>query len=129
LFPLVVLVLVLVLASNGIHAPGFGYAGMVGVGAGPDLAVPFTSLGYNLIGQANGCTGFICGVNADLAGTTANPLDPHLGPLANNGGPTLTMALLHGSPALDPGDDALPGPPYNLTTDQRGLPAQSRGAR
>jgi hypothetical protein len=91
-------------------------------GAGPDLGGPFTSLGYNLIGQTDGCTGLTNGVNADLAGTTANPLDPQLGPLANNGGSTLTMALLHGSPALAAGDDALLGPPYHLTTDQRGFP-------
>jgi predicted outer membrane repeat protein len=32
--------------------------------------------------------------------------DPLLGPLADNGGPTLTMALLDGSPAIDAGDDA-----------------------
>lgn len=38
-----------------------------------------------------------------------------LGPLADNGGPTLTHALLLGSPALDAGDS-------NQTTDQRGLP-------
>jgi hypothetical protein len=93
----------------------------------PDLAGPFTSLGYNLIGQTNGCTGFTNGVNADLAGTTAHPLDPMLGPLASNGGPSPTMALLHGSPALDAGDDALLGAPYNLTTDQRGFPRQAGG--
>jgi hypothetical protein len=96
--------------------------GLGTAGAGPDLAGPFTSLGYNLIGQADGSTGFTNGVNADLAGAITSPLDPQLGPLANNGGPTLTMALLHGSPALEVGDDALLGPPYNLTTDQRGFP-------
>lgn len=96
-------------------------------GAGPGLFGPFTSLGYNLIGQTNGCTGFISGLSADLAGTTANPLDPQLGPLANNGGATPTMALLHGSPALAAGDDALLGPPYNLTTDQRGFPRNTGG--
>ncbi|MGA2543606.1 MAG: choice-of-anchor Q domain-containing protein [Verrucomicrobiota bacterium] len=100
------------------NATGFG-------GVGPDLAGPFTSLGYNLIGQTNGSTGFTHGVNADLAGTTANPLDPLLGPLASNGGSTPTMALLHGSPALDAGDAALHGPPYNLTTDQRGFPRKA----
>ncbi|MGA2232071.1 MAG: choice-of-anchor Q domain-containing protein, partial [Tepidisphaeraceae bacterium] len=46
-----------------------------------------------------------------------------LGALANNGGPTQTMALLPGSPAIDAGDDALAldvnGNP--LTTDQRGV--------
>ena len=46
-----------------------------------------------------------------------NNTDPKLGPLANHGGPTLTMALLPGSPAIDAGDTtAAP------TTDQRGLP-------
>ncbi|MCL4864036.1 MAG: hypothetical protein KJZ93_31800, partial [Caldilineaceae bacterium] len=49
--------------------------------------------------------------------------DPNLGPLQDNGGPTLTHALLDGSPAIDAGDstaalDALGQP---LTTDQRGL--------
>ena len=35
-----------------------------------------------------------------------NNTDPKLGPLADNGGPTLTMALLPGSPAIDAGDDS-----------------------
>ncbi len=39
-----------------------------------------------------------------------------LGPLRNNGGPTWTMALLPGSPALDAGQDATCRP-----TDQRGF--------
>jgi hypothetical protein len=38
-----------------------------------------------------------------------------LGPLMDNGGPTLTMALLPGNPAIDAGDDAAAPP-----TDQRG---------
>jgi len=45
-------------------------------------------------------------------------LDPLLGPLANNGGPTPTHALLPDSPALDGGDPAIPSPP---ATDQRGF--------
>ena len=45
-----------------------------------------------------------------------------LGPLQDNGGSTPTRALLHGSPALDVGADALLNAPYNLTTDQRGYP-------
>jgi hypothetical protein len=44
--------------------------------------------------------------------------DPLLGPLANNGGPTLTHMLLPGSPALDAGNPAIPSPP---PTDQRGF--------
>jgi len=43
--------------------------------------------------------------------------DPKLGPLADNGGPTLTMALLPGSPAIDAGETALAP-----ATDQRGFP-------
>lgn len=46
-----------------------------------------------------------------------NHTDPKLGPLTDNGGPTLTMALLPGSPATDAGG-ALGAP----TTDQRGAP-------
>ena len=41
--------------------------------------------------------------------------DPLLSPLANNGGPTLTHALLSGSPAINAGGST------TLTTDQRGV--------
>jgi predicted outer membrane repeat protein len=47
--------------------------------------------------------------------------DPLLGPLQDNGGPTQTMALLPGSPALNAGDPAQLG-----TADQRGV-ARSGG--
>lgn len=48
--------------------------------------------------------------------------NPLLGSLANSGGPTRTMALLVGSPAIDAGNPALPGSGGNacLATDQRG---------
>ncbi len=46
-----------------------------------------------------------------------NNTDAKLGALANNGGPTLTMALQPGSPAIDAGDDFVA-----LSTDQRRLP-------
>src|SRR5690606_30241003 len=42
-------------------------------------------------------------------------VDPKLGPLADNGGATLTHLPLEGSPAIDTGDPAFTG----LTTDQR----------
>ena len=47
--------------------------------------------------------------------------DPLLGPLADNGGPTQTLALLPGSPAIDAGDDhtCAAAPASNL--DQRGI--------
>jgi CSLREA domain-containing protein len=45
------------------------------------------------------------------------PANPKLGPLANNGGPTRTMALLKGSPAID----RVPVP-CGTMPDQRGVP-------
>jgi hypothetical protein len=44
--------------------------------------------------------------------------DPMLGALAANGGPTNSMALQFGSPAIDAGDSTAPGLP---STDQRGF--------
>jgi hypothetical protein len=45
--------------------------------------------------------------------------NPNLGPLQDNGGPTLTYALLTGSPAIDAGDDSVLDAPFNLENDQR----------
>jgi hypothetical protein len=87
---------------------------------GPDTFGPAVSQGHNLVGKSNGGTGFVNGVNGDQVGSVASPIDPKLGPLQNNGGPTSTMALLPGSPAIDAGDDAVLGAPLFLTTDQRG---------
>ena len=42
-------------------------------------------------------------------GLTSWTWDPLLGPLASNGGPTQTHALLPASPAVDAGDPAAPG--------------------
>ncbi len=81
------------------------------------------SAGYNLIGIKNsGCT-FTAGTG-DKVGTVALPLDPKLGPLADNGGPTFTHALTSGSPAIGAGNPADPGSGAAacLATDQRGTP-------
>ncbi len=43
------------------------------------------------------------GANFTVASNNFTGGDPHVGPLANNGGPTPTMALLSGSPAIDAG--------------------------
>ncbi len=75
--------------------------------------VRLTSDGQNLIGNGTAVYGL---APADLAGTAANPLDPMLGPLQDNGGPTFTHALLPGSAAIDAGDSN-----QAPTTDQRGL--------
>jgi hypothetical protein len=73
----------------------------------PDLDGALTSLGHNLVGNTTGGSGFAA---SDLLN-----VNPRLGPLQNNGGPTQTMALLAGSPAIDAGDSS--GAP---TYDQRG---------
>ncbi len=54
----------------------------------------------------------------DTGGTIMGQ-DPTLGPLQNNGGPTETMALLPGSPAIDAGPNPVPSFPTN-EFDQRG---------
>ncbi|WP_145272697.1 CSLREA domain-containing protein [Tautonia plasticadhaerens] len=73
------------------------------------------------------------GSAGNLAGSTAEGLDPtvnlvgiddpRLGPLADNGGPTFTHALLPDSPAVDAAY-ILPG----VTTDQRGQPRHLGGS-
>jgi hypothetical protein len=80
---------------------------------GPDVAGALTSLGHNLVGITDGSSGW---GTTDLTGTAAGPLDPGLGVLGSYGGPTQTIPLLAGSPALDAGDPALLG-----TSDQRGV--------
>jgi hypothetical protein len=52
-------------------------------------------------------------------GGTITGSDPLLAPLADNGGPTLTHALLQGSPAIDAGPDPVPTFTGN-EFDQRG---------
>ena len=81
---------------------------------------PFVSKGFNLIGKTDGSTGFTAAT--DKKGTTKAPLDPKLDPLGlrSNGGPTQTVALLTGSPAIDKGTSVtIAG--TTLMTDQRGL--------
>ncbi|MBX7219385.1 MAG: SBBP repeat-containing protein [Blastocatellia bacterium] len=83
-------------------------------GATPgDLGGSITSQGYNFIGTTSGAT--ITPLPSDRIG-----VDPLLGPLVNNGGPTLTRALLPGSPAINPTQGGVPagGAP---ATDQRGV--------
>ena len=63
----------------------------------------FPSLGHNIIGDEQGCEGVFNAGVGDQVGYPPTLVDPMLGPLANNGGPTQTHALLAGSPALAPG--------------------------
>ncbi len=84
---------------------------------GPDLNGTFLSEGNNLIGIADPSnpTGFTRDVAGNKVGTPDQPLDPKLGPLADNGGVTFTHEPLSGSPAIEAGNNN--GAP---TTDQRG---------
>lgn len=76
--------------------------------------------GPNLIGNAGDVFNAAFSLIGDPAGATITGApnivgqDPKLGPLADNGGPTLSQALLPGSPALDAGNAS--------GTDQRGVP-------
>ncbi len=83
-----------------------GNTASTGADCGGPTAI--TSAGHNIDG------GNTCALSQP--GDQSNT-DPMLGPLQNNGGPTLTRAALGGSPAIDAGDNAgCPG------TDQRGVP-------
>jgi hypothetical protein len=68
-----------------------------------------TSYGYNL--SSDDGAGYLIG-----PGDQVN-IDPMLGPLQNNGGPTFTHALLPGGPAINAGDPSFTPPPF---FDQRG---------
>jgi len=78
-----------------------------------------TASDFNLIGVDTGITGITNGTNSNQIGTSASPIDPLLGPLADNGGLTQTHALLAGSLAIDAGDPNFITPPE---FDQRGVP-------
>ncbi|MEH2141677.1 DUF4347 domain-containing protein [Nostoc sp.] len=80
-----------------------------------DVSGNFTDAGNNLISDRTGSTGFTI---STLVGTSANPINPKLTPLQNNGGGTFTNALLADSPAINAGKNALI--PAGITTDQRG---------
>jgi hypothetical protein len=82
----------------------------------PDFSGSFTTAQNNLLGDGTGTTGISDGVNGNLVGTAAAPIDPKLRLLGNYGGPTLTLGLEPDSPAIDRGAN-----PDGLTTDQRGF--------
>jgi CSLREA domain-containing protein len=72
-----------------------------------------SSSSFNLIGNG-GSAGLTNGVNGNQVGVS----NPGLGSLANNGGPTMTNALLPGSPAINAGSNAnLPADDLDLDGD------------
>jgi hypothetical protein len=78
---------------------------------GPDNS--FQSNGYNLIGSGGAAAAFAA------IGDQVGVVDPMLGPLADNGGPSATHAPHPSSPAINAGDPSPPAPPMN---DQRNAP-------
>ncbi|MEJ2559682.1 MAG: CSLREA domain-containing protein [Anaerolineae bacterium] len=92
-------------------------AGNLGPDASPDCSGTLNSQGYNLIQSATGCI-----LSGDTTGNVIGAT-PSLGALQDNGGLTLTHALLRDSPAVDAGNPAMPGSGGNAceATDQRGF--------
>jgi hypothetical protein len=97
-------------SGNTIFSEGVAMAGK------ENCSSPGTSLGHNL----EDTTPSQCGLSTALGDQIG--VDPLLGPLQDNGGPTQTMALLIGSPAIDAGESS-----DCPATDQRGL-ARPQGA-
>ncbi|MEJ7591855.1 MAG: CSLREA domain-containing protein, partial [Planctomycetaceae bacterium] len=114
-------------------------AGNSDIGFGPDLYknsgnkpnLFLSQLTNTLLGTNKGSGGNLAptvGTTPDangnfIGGAGANAIDPRLGALRNNGGSTLTHALLPGSLAIDHGNNALAVDVVNdmpLTLDQRG---------
>jgi hypothetical protein len=104
-------------------------AGNLAKNGGPDVFGVLRSKGHNLIGHGSGGSGYAA---TDLVG-----IDPKLGPLQDNGGPTWTMALLPGSSAINAGgltdsEWDQRGPGYarsvNGTTDIGAYEVQPSGA-
>jgi CSLREA domain-containing protein len=107
-----------ILAANTDIGPGGITDCQVQAGAGTTTV---SSEGFNIVGNGDTCP-FVPGTG-DTVGTAASPIDPRLGPLDNNGGPTGTMALLPGSPAINNGSPAAlgSGAPACPGVDQRGV--------
>jgi hypothetical protein len=93
-------------------------------GSDPDIAA-FAAIAstssFNLIGDGAGVSGISDGSQGNQIGSNGNVINPLLAPLGNFGGPTQTMPLLPGSPALAAGGTSVSGLP---TIDQRGFARQ-----
>ena len=77
--------------------------------AGPECAGSFTSDGFNLVQQLDGCA-------FPASATDLTNVQALLNDLADNGGPTLTHSLQDASPAIDAGSCS-----PDVMVDQRGI--------
>ncbi len=105
-------------------------AGNLAGGSPSDIVNRFGSLGgqNNLIGDPGSSGGLTNGVDGNIVGTATGGVIPIASIFAvdgkgqpilgNYGGPTQTIALVPGSPAIDAGSTTVPG---YTTTDQRGF--------
>ena len=117
-------------AGNTAGFGGGGIFNVTGSAAGLENSIVANNRGGNCLG-----TVFTKGYNlssdnsCDFGGPgDLNNIDPALGRLQNNGGPTKTMALLRGSPAIDAGNlnGCVDVQGHLLKTDQRGKPRPDR---
>jgi hypothetical protein len=95
-----------------------------GSDCGSGIRVPtIESQGYNLIQNSANCA-----IQGDTTGNQLG-IDPLLGVLRDNGGPTFTHELLPGSPVIDLANPAAPGGGGNACPggDQRGVPRPQDG--
>ena len=87
-----------------------------------ELSGAFSTLGNNLIRDLGSATGLTNQASGDLVGSASGPVNPLLSALQDNGGPTLSHALLAGSPAIDAGNSD-----GAATTDQNRQPRSLDG--
>jgi hypothetical protein len=87
--------------------------------SGPNCRGTITSLGYNVSSDGT------CSLHNS---GDRNNTDPKLGSLGYYGGPTQTIPLLSGSPAIDAGNPSgcTDGSGHLLKTDQRGKPRPNK---
>ena len=106
-----------VIAQNSIIAGNFDVENQA---QALDIQGEVTGDSNNLIGSLTGASGSI-GTGSDITFASAGITDISqvLAPLADNGGATLTHALVVGSAAINAGDNTLI--PADVTTDQRGI--------
>ncbi|MDA0920612.1 MAG: beta-propeller fold lactonase family protein, partial [Planctomycetota bacterium] len=104
------------IVSNNLGTPDDGPEGFISGGT-------VTSNGFNLIREDTDFN--FTPATGDLIGIFASPIDPNLLGLADNGGPTQTIALGGMSPAIDAG----PSIASPLFADQRGFARERDGDR
>jgi hypothetical protein len=93
------------------------------IGVNPDIDGNLTSAMADLVGNGKGSNVMVGVGLLNQVGTSASPIDPLLGALQNNGGPTQSMMPMPTSTAIDRGNNAF----LETTVDQRGDPRVVNG--